>query len=120
MKSNIINDPYSDYHIHSMFSDGWATIEEIVQFAWKLWMKEIAITDHNDNAIEKEMKYIWIRPSWWARFTLIHWWENVWNDTNVIFGVECDVLNEKWDVCFEVQKITHDFNILSIHTKIYE
>ena len=120
MKNNIINDPYSDYHIHSMFSDGCATIEEIVQFAWKIWMKEIAITDHSDKAIESEIKHAWIRPSWWARFAIINWRENIWNDTKVIFWVECDVLNENWDVCFEIQKKVHDFNILSIHHHIYE
>lgn len=34
--SRIINDKYSDYHIHSSFSDGTATVEEIVQYAGKL------------------------------------------------------------------------------------
>ena len=31
--TNIVNDQNSDYHIHSVFSDGCATIEEIVQYA---------------------------------------------------------------------------------------
>jgi len=35
MENRIINDRYADYHIHSVFSDGTATIEEIVQYAGK-------------------------------------------------------------------------------------
>jgi predicted metal-dependent phosphoesterase TrpH len=31
--TNIVNDPDSDYHIHSVLSDGSATVEEIVQYA---------------------------------------------------------------------------------------
>jgi hypothetical protein len=37
----ILNDKYSDFHIHSStFSDGLATIEEIVKFAGTIGLKK--------------------------------------------------------------------------------
>lgn len=47
--TNIINNQNSDFHIHSVFSDGCATVEEIVQYAWVIGIEEIAITDHINN-----------------------------------------------------------------------
>jgi hypothetical protein len=37
----------------------------------------------------------------------------------VIFGVEGDLLNEKGDVCFEIQGQKPDFIILSAHYECY-
>ena len=114
----IINDPFSDYHIHSVLSDGSATVEEIVQYAWKLGMREIAITDHSDHLNQiLETRYK-IRPSWWARYAL-NSRKNVHNDVKVIFGIEGDVLNEKWDVCLTNQQLEGKFTILSVHWNGY-
>ena len=115
----IINDESSDYHVHSMFSDWLATIEEIVQYAWILGMKEIAITDHCDIYLQKLIEDVWITPWWWAKYAL-KYWENVWNDVKVIFWVEADVLDEQWNVCFETQhKERSKFTILSLHSHGY-
>lgn len=44
-KSNIV----SDHHIHSTWSDGKSSIEEIIQFAINQGLEEIAITDHSQS-----------------------------------------------------------------------
>lgn len=38
--------PYGDYHTHSVFSDGEGTLEENIQHAVSIGLKEYAITDH--------------------------------------------------------------------------
>jgi len=40
-----------------------ATIEELVQFAGKIGMEEIAITDHSDHLVEILKKVCGITPS---------------------------------------------------------
>ena len=118
MTNRIINNKKSDYHIHSVFSDWVATIEELVQFAGKIGMEEIAITDHSDHLVEILKKVCGITPSWGARYALKNR-ENVHNDVKVIFWVEWDVINEEWDVCLESQKIEGKFIILSVHRNGY-
>ena len=50
----IVNPRGEDYHMHSLnFSDGLATINELVQFAGFLGLKKIAITDHSRDATNK-------------------------------------------------------------------
>lgn len=118
MKDNIINNPYSDFHIHSLFSDWISTIEEIVQFAGILWMKEIAITDHSDKAVEVWIQQNKITPGGWAKYSLNNR-ENVRNDVKVTFWVEWDLLNENGDVCFDSQWHPQKFTILSAHRRVY-
>lgn len=38
--------PYGDYHTHTTFSDGVSTLEENIQQAIKIGLKEYAVTDH--------------------------------------------------------------------------
>lgn len=53
IKHKIINLDNRDYHMHSMnYSDWLNTIEEIVKYAWEIWLTEIAITDHSDSAMD--------------------------------------------------------------------
>lgn len=84
MNNRIINDKKSDYHIHSVFSDGVATIEELVQFAGKIGMEEIAITDHSDHLVDILKERCRITPSGGARYALKNR-ENVHNKVKVIF-----------------------------------
>lgn len=116
--TNIINNQNSDYHIHSVLSDGCATVEEITQYAWKLGMETIAITDHSDHLTNILKERYWICPSGGARYAL-NSWKNVHNNVNVIFWVEWDVLNENWDVCLTNQQIEWKFTILSVHWNWY-
>jgi predicted metal-dependent phosphoesterase TrpH len=47
----------SDLHMHSTYSDGFWTVQEIFQEAKKRGLKQISITDHNViNAIEEAKK----------------------------------------------------------------
>ncbi len=116
--TNIINDQNSDYHVHSVLSDGSATVEEIVQYAGILGMRTIAITDHSDHSTNILKERYWVCPSGGARYAL-NSWENVHNDVEVIFWVEWDVLNEDWDVCLVSQQIEWKFTILSVHWNSY-
>ena len=119
IEHKFINLDARDYHMHtSTFSDGLNTIEEIVQFAWKIGLTEVAITDHSQACLEMFMKHHKFYRAW-ARWTLPHW-KNVHNDVNVIFWVEWDLLNESGDVSFDIQWIEGDFLILSAHSDIYQ
>ncbi len=116
--TNIVNNQNSDYHIHSVLSDGSATVEEIVQYAWKIGMETIAITDHSDYLVNILKERYRVCPAWGARYALNNR-KNVHNDVKVIFWVEWDVLNEDWDVCLTNQKIEWNFTILSVHWNGY-
>ena len=120
LKERIINLDGRDYHMHtSTFSDGIPTFNEIADFAWKIGLTEIAITDHSQAAIDiqKQKDNRLIGTS--ARYSIKNW-ENVYNDVNVIIGVEWDLLNENWDVCFHIQGKQPDFIILSAHKDVYK
>jgi DNA polymerase (family X) len=102
----------------STFSDGLQSIEELVQFADKVWLTEIAITDHSQICLDGFMKnHQFYR--WGARWSIKHR-RNVHNDIRVIFGVEWDLINEDGDVCFDIQWIEGDFCILSAHSGVYQ
>lgn len=115
----VLNLDNRDYHMHSStFSDWLSTIDEIVRFAWEIWMTEIAITDHSKAIADFYSNKFWFYTSW-AR-CIIKRWENIHNDVNVIFWVEWDLLNEDWDVCFHIQWIESEFLILSAHKAAYK
>ena len=49
----VLNTIHEDYHIHSLnFSDGFNTIDELVQQAGKIGLRKIIITDHSQAAID--------------------------------------------------------------------
>lgn len=106
----IINPGNEDYHMHSInFSDGLNTIDEIVKFAGDIGLNKIAITDHNQTYLEKRG---------FARRTyrnIIKRWRNMFNDVEVHFGIEADILNKNGDVCMEIQGEQSDLIILSTH-----
>jgi len=119
LKERIINLDNRDYHMHtSSFSDGIPTINELVQFAWTIWMKEIAITDHSQVAIDMFRKNYNISAGSTAYYSVKRW-KNVYNDVNVIFWVEGDLLDKEWNVCFNIQGTEPDFIILSAHYDVY-
>ena len=105
--------------MHSVtFSDWLSTIDEIVKFAWNIWLTEIAITDHSQAAMDFLTKDNNFFPNW-ARYSITRW-KNVFNNVNVIFWVEWDLLNEDWDVCFNIQWIEPEFIILAAHSCIFK
>lgn len=93
------------------------TIDEIVQYAHKIWMKKIIITDHSQAALNAEKLYFKN-----YRITLKRR-ANVHNDLDVKFGVEWDLLDEEWNCCFEIwtkHPIEEEFYILSCHDGVYK
>jgi histidinol phosphatase-like PHP family hydrolase len=110
----ILNTEKEDYHVHSFnFSDGMPTIEEIVQFAGKIRLRKLVITDHSQATLDK---YGYVKKN--SR-NLIKRWKNVHNRVDVSFGVEADLLNDKGDCCFHIQGIEGEFIILSYHKEVY-
>ncbi len=110
----VLNTIHEDYHIHSLnYSDGMNTIDEIVQYAGKIWLKKIAITDHSQAEIDAE------KLAFRNRRSTIKRRKNVHNDVEVIFGVEWDLLDEEGNCCFDIQGKESDFCILVVHKDIY-
>jgi len=111
----ILNGPDEDLHIHSMnYSDGLCTIEEIVRLAGEIGLSRIAITDHSQAMLDHYgMARKCVRAG-------LERWKNVWNEVEVVFGVECDLLDEKGRICDEIDGKSSDFLILSYHKDMYE
>lgn len=110
----IINPGNEDFHTHSItYSDGWNSIEDIVKFAGEIGLSKIAITDHCQEYLNR-----YNYPAKTHR-GIINRWENIFNGTSVIFGIECDILNEKGDISKDIQGLESDFLILSTHKKVY-
>lgn len=110
----ILNPGPEDHHIHSInFSDGFNSIDEIVQYAGRLGLKRIAITDHS----QASLNYYGIPKKTFRQ--IVHRWRNVHNDVAVAFGVEGDILNADGDVCVDIDGFESEFVILSVHPNIY-
>ncbi|MBN2142129.1 PHP domain-containing protein [Candidatus Woesearchaeota archaeon] len=111
----IINTEKEDYHVHSFtYSDGLATINEIAQYAGQIGMKKVVITDHSQATLD----YLGLVKK--VPKTIRTRWQNVYNDVEVTFGVEADLLNEDGDVCFDIAGDERDFVILSFHKNIFK
>jgi DNA polymerase (family 10) len=111
----ILNPGREDYHIHSItFSDGWNTVDEIVKYAGDIGMTKIAICDHSAALLKADglLKKTYRSPC--------KRWQNVYNNVEVIFGVEADLLNEAGGVCMEIDSIEGDFVILSWHEEVFK
>ena len=114
-KWKLMNSPAEDYHMHSFtYSDGLHTIDEIVQMAPKFWLKKIIITDHSQATLDVQGLAL---KCW--RSTLKHW-KNYYNDLEVAFGVEGDLLDEEGSCCFEIHHQASDFCILSAHHSVFQ
>lgn len=105
-----------DYHLHSStLSDGLNSIDEIVIQAGKLNYTEIAITDHNQDYLNRYN----FTPRTHYSIISSGRWKNIHNDVHVVFGVEADLLNENGEICDTIQDISPGFMVLSAHKKIY-
>lgn len=115
LSMQILNTIHEDYHLHSInFSDGFNTIDEIVQFAGTIGLKKIVITDHSQAAIDRSNLGLKTFRS------IINRWKNVHNDVEVSFGVEADLLNEAGDICSHIDGVEGTFIVLSYHAKVYQ
>jgi len=114
----IINAKNTDHHIHSCtFSDGINTIEEIVEYAGKMKLKEITISDHSQAELEFSKKRYGVCQST-CRYT-VNSYQNIKNNVKVNFSVEADLLDAKGNVCFDIQGQKSEKFILSAHQGIY-
>ncbi len=110
----IINPGPEDYHMHSLnYSDGMNTIDELVDIAGRMGIRQMAITDHSQVALDY---YGYSRRN--PRI-LIRRWRNIINHVKVIFGVEGDILNEEGDICDHILGEASDFLVLSLHCDVY-
>jgi putative hydrolase len=101
-----------DFHIHSInFSDGMNTVDELVAFAGTIGLKKIAITDHSQAMIKKPLNFY--------RFSQ-KIYKNMYNNVEVIFGVEADLLNKEGDACFTIDDIEPKHINLSCHLGVYK
>jgi histidinol phosphatase-like PHP family hydrolase len=106
----IINNEYQDFHIHSFtFSDGMNSVDEIVKFAGEIGLKKIAITDHCQAYLDGRG---YIKK---CNYSIIKRWQNIFNDVEVIFGIESDLLNEDGDVSMDIQGESSELLLLSSH-----
>ena len=111
----ILNTEKEDYHVHSMnYSDGLSTIDEIARFAGEIGMKKIVICDHSQALIDKDQ----LAKKTFRSIALR--WKNVFNDVDISFGVEADVLNEKGDICSNIGGEEGSFLILSYHDYLFK
>jgi len=111
----ILNTEKEDYHIHSLnFSDGWNTVDDIVKFAGDIGMKKIVICDHSQASLDfdKFPRKVY-RDS-------IERWKNVFNNVEVLFGVEADLLNDNGDICSNINGVEGNFIILSYHSGVFK
>ncbi|MBI2103297.1 PHP domain-containing protein [Candidatus Woesearchaeota archaeon] len=114
----IINPDGRDYHMHSLnYSDGLNTIDELVIFAGRFGLEEIAITDHSDAALKASGLAM---KTYRGIVQKEGRWQNIHNDVRVIFGVEGDILNENGDICDTIQGKEGDFLVLSLHKEVYQ
>ena len=111
----LLNTIHEDYHMHSInLSDGFHTVDEIVQYAGRIGLKKIVITDHSQAVLDgcNITKKTWM--SWATR------WKNVYNDVEGSFGIEGDILDEEGDCCFDIWWSSRDFLILAVHNSAYK
>lgn len=101
--------------MHSLnYSDGMHTIDDIVQYAGKIWLKKMIITDHSQ--FEQDKAGFTMRN----RRSHIRRWKNMYNDTEVLFGVEWDLVDDEGNCCFDIQWEESDFCILSCHAECFK
>ena len=111
MKLNL----YGDYHIHSEFSsDGSATVDEIVRFALKRGLKEIAITDHGPSATS-----VGIKQKNLPLITALIEKANKEHPITVLAGLEANVIGTNGEIDVTEEMRTHlDILVCGIHPRV--
>ncbi|GAA0288621.1 DNA polymerase (family 10) [Gracilibacillus halotolerans] len=107
------DDIVGDLHMHTTWSDGGQSVEEMVQYARKKGYEYIAITDHSKflrvaNGLTEER--------WYKQREEIERVRKLYNDIHIFTGIEMDILPDgSLDYDDEIlQEI--DFVIASIHS----
>jgi len=106
----------ADYHIHSIFSDGANTYDEIAREAADLGLNVVAICDHSD-----EYMAAYKAPRLQGFYHALHRWKNTINDVQVIRGLELDLLSADGKISdLDKYRHRHQFLILSAHKEVYQ
>lgn len=84
-----LEDIRGDLHMHSTWSDGMATIEEMAEAARRLGYQYIAITDHSQRVtVANGLNAERVLSQWQAIDRLSHKWRNF----HILKGIEVDIL----------------------------
>jgi len=108
--------PAGDYHVHSIFSDGAHTYDEIAEAAGKLGLRTVAICDHSD-----EYMAAYNAPRLQGFYHASHRWKNTINDVQMVRGLELDLLSPEGEIS-NLANYRHrpQFLILSAHKGVYQ
>ena len=104
---------YGDYHIHSNYSDGRASVEEMVEAAHLKGLREVAISDHGPNnigtGVKSDQKYLEIKRK-------IKEISSEYPNLKILLGAEADIigLEGEIDICSEITKEL-DFLMVGLH-----
>jgi DNA polymerase (family 10) len=112
-----VNDEDADFHIHSNLSDGLNSIDEIVNYAGKIGLKKIAITDHSDCW---RIAHAYDRRSKTPKRTFYERWKNIHNSVEVLKGIEMDLFDPDSQILCEPVLDDYEFIILSAHPHVYK
>lgn len=94
-----------DYHMHTTFSDGKNSIEEMVTVAEELGLHAIAITDH-----------IWKTSEWFDKYCKLIKNENEKRNINILIGFEAKALSTNGEIdATKVMCNNADIKIGAIH-----
>jgi DNA polymerase (family X) len=105
-----------DFHIHSLFSDGVHTFDELAVAAKKQGLKSIAICDHSDEYME-----YYKAPRLQGFYHALHRWKNMQNDVQVIRGLELDLLAADGKISdLSRYRNLPTFLILSAHKGVFQ
>lgn len=120
-KAHILN-PYlydGDFHTHTAdFSDGQEPASEVMRIAHELGYKTIAITDHSQAAREYcESRYNWPKPQ--QRHFRAKRDNKPYQNMDVIWGVEADIISASGDMCFDIQGFKGEYIVGSVHPSIF-
>lgn len=105
---------FYDYHVHSNFStDSKSTMENMVQGAINIGLKEICFTDHADYDVYQEP----FEPSYDKYFETLNYLSNKYKDKiSIKKGIEFGLQKQIIDICStDANSYPFDFVICSVH-----
>jgi len=82
---------FGDYHTHTVYSHGKGTVRENVEYARKIGLKEIAITDHGLNHFILGLR-------WWKVEKIIEEVKQLrkeYDDIKILIGIEANIIGTR-------------------------
>ncbi len=105
-----------DYHTHTIFSHGQGTIEENVERARQIGLKEIAITDHGLNHILFGLRPYKIRKM----RQIVEKLNAKYNDIQVLLGVESNLISKNGDIDIKKDEYSYfDIVLCGFHKVVW-